>query len=188
MRIKRATLAPAEDNAKTRQPRAGAKRARGKAHIHSAPAQGNIASSTSRAGAGIQTAPQPVREFAQTSRADAAEAARSYSEQGNQVAGSRGKGAPIAEMASSKMIRTAETILAFIPSAPPEITAAEEDSLSFGDSSDPLPCDWNMQTRPMLEYVPGNIEFTVEQYPEVIIEYIGSPIYVPASADPNYEE
>ena len=33
----------------------------------------------------------------------------------------------------------------------------------------------------------GDIELTVTQRPEVIIKYIGGPIYVPPSSDPNYE-
>lgn len=37
-----------------------------------------------------------------------------------------------------------------------------------------------------MEFVPGSVEFTVTQKPAVNIEYIGSPIYVPRSADPNY--
>ena len=36
------------------------------------------------------------------------------------------------------------------------------------------------------EYVPASIEFTVTQYPSVSIEYLGTPNYVPPSADPNY--
>ena len=37
-----------------------------------------------------------------------------------------------------------------------------------------------------MEFVPGSIEFTVTQKPAVNFEYVGSPIYVPKSADPNY--
>lgn len=36
------------------------------------------------------------------------------------------------------------------------------------------------------EFVPGSIEFTVKEYPKLTIEYVGDPIYVPPSADPNY--
>jgi hypothetical protein len=37
-----------------------------------------------------------------------------------------------------------------------------------------------------MEFIPASIKFTVDQRPEVKIEYIGGPIYVPKSADPNY--
>lgn len=33
-----------------------------------------------------------------------------------------------------------------------------------------------------VEFIPGSIEMTINQYPEVNIEYVGDPIYVPPSA------
>jgi len=36
-------------------------------------------------------------------------------------------------------------------------------------------------------FTPANIEFTITQHPKVIIEFIGEPIYVPPSANPDYE-
>ena len=38
------------------------------------------------------------------------------------------------------------------------------------------------------EFIPGNIEYTVAQRNEVRFTYVGTPIYVPKSADPDYEE
>ena len=47
--------------------------------------------------------------------------------------------------------------------------------------------DWeNLMVSPV-EFVPGNIEFIIKEKARVEIEYTGGPIYVPASADPNYE-
>ena len=37
------------------------------------------------------------------------------------------------------------------------------------------------------EFIPGNIEMSITQRPEVLIEYVGGPIYVPPSANPDYE-
>lgn len=37
------------------------------------------------------------------------------------------------------------------------------------------------------KFTPGDIEFSVKQQPDVIIKYIGGPLYVPPSADPNYK-
>ncbi len=37
-------------------------------------------------------------------------------------------------------------------------------------------------------FTPSSIDYTVSQYPDVIIEYIGDAIYVPPSSNPNYEE
>ena len=38
-----------------------------------------------------------------------------------------------------------------------------------------------------MEFIPGNVELIVRDRPRVEIEYIGGPIYVPPSANPNYE-
>jgi hypothetical protein len=37
-------------------------------------------------------------------------------------------------------------------------------------------------------FTPPDLEIRVVEYPKVIIKYIGGPIYIPRSADPNYEE
>ena len=39
-----------------------------------------------------------------------------------------------------------------------------------------------------LEFVPGRFKMEITQFPEVNIEYTGGFMYVPASADPEYEE
>ena len=36
-----------------------------------------------------------------------------------------------------------------------------------------------------LEFVPADLEFSILEYPSVTIEYVGEPIYVPPSANPN---
>ena len=37
------------------------------------------------------------------------------------------------------------------------------------------------------EFIPGDIEISVKQQPDVLIKYVGGPLYVPPSADPNYQ-
>jgi len=51
---------------------------------------------------------------------------------------------------------------------------------------DKLNFDWKID-KGEFEFTPGDIEITVEQQPSVVIKYTGGPIYVPRSADPNYE-
>lgn len=51
---------------------------------------------------------------------------------------------------------------------------------------DKLNFDWRInQTE--FEFIPGDIEISVKQRAEVIVKYIGGPLYVPPSADPNYQ-
>lgn len=72
-----------------------------------------------------------------------------------------------------------------IPTVPPEISWSEPD-ISIQYDLEKLNFDWRVE-KGDFEFIPGSIEFTITQQPDVIIEYIGSPIYVPASADPNFE-
>lgn len=51
---------------------------------------------------------------------------------------------------------------------------------------DKLNFDWKTGGQGF-EFVPGDIEFTVTQQPEVIIKYVGGALYVPPSADPDYQ-
>jgi len=51
---------------------------------------------------------------------------------------------------------------------------------------DKLNIDWRID-RGNYNFIPGDIEVSVAQRPDLIIKYIGGPIYVPPSADPNYE-
>lgn len=51
---------------------------------------------------------------------------------------------------------------------------------------DKLNFDWKVDNAGF-EFTPGDIEISVTQRPDVIIRYLGGPIYVPRSADPNYK-
>lgn len=170
----------------TSPPTAYVTRTKGRADIRTEPMRINIDSYETRASAGLKSARRSIEEFAEAGRADAVTATQEIVEQGNNIVDSHGKGNPIVENAMSKVMTTHETIMSFIPSVRPQMST-EGGTINFDYTMDRLDFDWNVQPRPTMEFVPGSIEFTVAQYPEVIIEYIGSPHYVPASADPNYE-
>lgn len=50
-------------------------------------------------------------------------------------------------------------------------------SINFGVNGD------NSQ----FKFIPGNIEFIIKEYPRIEYKYLGEPIYVPESANPNYK-
>ena len=80
---------------------------------------------------------------------------------------------------------TGEFQLGFTPSAHVDIDYEAPD-LTINYEMDKLNFDWKFGQGDF-EFTPGDIEFTVTQRPEVVIKYVGGPIYVPPSADPNYE-
>ena len=75
--------------------------------------------------------------------------------------------------------------MTFLPSTGPEISW-DPGEMSIRYEMDKLNFDWKMNEA-SYEFIPGNIEISVTQHPDVVIEYIGGPLYVPPSADPNYE-
>ena len=75
--------------------------------------------------------------------------------------------------------------LDFLPSVPPEITW-DVGEMNIRYEMDKLNFDWKIGGG-SFEFTPGDIEFTVTQRPEVLIKYVGGPIYVPPSSGPNYE-
>ena len=73
----------------------------------------------------------------------------------------------------------------FIPTTGPDISW-DGGEMSIRYEMDKLNFDWRMEQM-SFTFVPGDIEFTVTQQPDVIIKYVGGPLYVPPSADPNHE-
>lgn len=177
-KVTRASLQPKSD-----PPRVDITRNRGSLNLQTTPGRLTVDTYEARASTGIKSAIQSIEEFGSKGRRVAMEATRSYVENGNALMDGRS----ITDIAASKAFPPpAETMLDFIPSAPPEISY-EPGSVEFDVEVDELNFDWDIHTRPQMEYVPGGIEFSITQYNDVIIEYMGSPIYVPPSADPNYQ-
>ena len=75
--------------------------------------------------------------------------------------------------------------LEFLPKVGPEITW-DPGEMNIRYEMDKLNFDWKVGGG-SFEFIPGDIELTVTQRPDIIIKYVGGPIYVPPSADPNYE-
>lgn len=103
---------------------------------------------------------------------------------GNQLA----RGAKPSEIAAQHMRagQTVQTIMEFLPKTGADVTF-EEGVLNINYEVGDVNIDWeNAQMMPY-EFTPGRVEISIAQMPRVEIEYLGGPIYVPPSADPNYE-
>ena len=78
-----------------------------------------------------------------------------------------------------------ETSIEFLPRVGPDI-GWDGGELSIQYEMDKLNFDWRMEQM-SFTFVPGDIEFTMTQRPDVIVKYVGGPLYVPPSTDPDYE-
>ena len=167
-------------------PQVDVTRVRGDNQIQTTPSKVMVDSTETRASMGLKTSARLSRDYAESSREIAGEATRAYVEGGNHIVDSHGKGNPIVDIAMSRIMRSYETALTFIPSTPPQMSVWQG-SISFNYSMDKLTFDWNITQKPVCEYVPGSVEFSITQHPFLVIEYLGGPIYAPPSADPDYE-
>ena len=84
----------------------------------------------------------------------------------------------------SQQVNT-DVAMTFLPSTGPDISW-DAGELNIRYEMDKLNFDWRSGNGDV-EFIPGDIEFTVTQRPDVIIKYIGGPVYVPPSAEPGYE-
>ena len=83
------------------------------------------------------------------------------------------------------MGKPANLNIEFLPKTGPDISW-EGGEMSIRYEMDKLNFDWRMEQM-SFTFVPGDIEFTMTQRPDVIIKYVGGPLYVPPSSDPDYE-
>lgn len=90
---------------------------------------------------------------------------------------------------AKKASRSIESVLQSLPKS-------RNSAVSYSDGTLSINYQMQMQNsggedysfeRPEFEFIPGSIEFIIEQMPKLDIEYLGDPIYFPRSADPNYE-
>lgn len=150
------------------------------------PTKINIDTVEARYSAGIKSAMRSVEDSAKKGIQAAYEATANYAREGNLMLDINIMDNPIPEIAMRKFISDVDFNLGFSPSVGPDISW-EVGELSINFEMDKLDFDWNVQ-KPQFKFIPGSIEFIINEYPSVEIEYKGTPIFVPPSSNPNYKE
>ncbi len=161
-------------------------RSKGGLKMQMRPAKLKIDTVEARYSAGIKNVMEMVRDFAKKGVQAAYEATATYAREGNLMLDINIMDNPIPEIAMKKFISDVSFNLGFIPSSGPDISW-DTGGISMSFELDKLDFDWNIE-RPQINFIPGSIEFIISQYPRVEIKYIGTPIFVPPSANPNYKE
>lgn len=128
-----------------------------------------------------------LSQNAQKGRQAAYEATATYARQGQLLLETRVGEELVTKFAEEAMMKDVKTGVGidFIPKEGPEITW-DPGEMNIRYEMDKLNIDWRMNEG-SFEFTPGDIEFTVTQRPDVVIKYLGGPVYVPPSSDPNYE-
>lgn len=128
-----------------------------------------------------------LEQSAQKGKQAAYEATATYANQGQLLLKTQVGEELVTQFAEDAMMKDVKTNVGiqFLPDPGAEITW-DPGEMSIRYEMDKLNIDWRMNEG-SFEFTPGDIEFTVTQRPDVVIKYVGGPIYVPPSADPNYE-
>ena len=156
-------------------------RDRGGLHIQSQPIKVKLDTYDARNSV-VPTTKTAIYQAAQRGKSAAYEASAQYAQEGRLMLNTQiGEGAQTIDqiLASRTAMPTGQFELAFTPKVGPNIEW-EGPSLSMEYQMDKLNFDLRVD-RGSVEYIPGSVEMQIEQYPDVQIEYIGEPMYVPPS-------
>lgn len=162
------------------------RRDKGGIQMQMRPARVNIDTIEARYSAGIKSAMRSVADNARKGMQSAYEATAAYAREGNLMLDVDFMDNPIPEIAMRKFFSDVNFNIGFAPSVRPEVSW-DVGGISMNFEMDRLDFDWNIE-RPRIEFTPGSIEFIVKEYPRIEVDYIGTPIYIPPSADPEYKE
>ena len=137
-------------------------------------------------GVTMPTIAQNVVQPTQTEMQTGYEATSAYSDQGqimlNARLGQEMARQAAAQSAGGSMMPDGESLR-------PETGLAfewEDGQMQIRYEMDKMNFDWKID-KGGFKFTPGDIEFMVEEKGGVTIKYMGGPIYVPPSSDPNYE-
>ena len=133
------------------------------------------------------TAMRSVEQYAQQGKQASYEATATYAQQGQLLLDAKIGQELVTQFAADAQNRNLKTNvgLEFLPSVGPEITW-DVGEMNIRYEMDKLNFDWKFGEGDF-KFTPGDIELTVTQQPDVVIKYVGGPLYVPPSADPEYQ-
>ena len=132
------------------------------------------------------TTARSVEQAARRGQQAAYEATATYARHGKLLLNAKVGQELVTQFAEEAAMKGAETNvgLDFLPKGGAEIQW-EGGEFSIRYEMDKLNFDWKVGSG-QLEFIPGDIEISVSQHPNLIIKYVGGPLYVPPSADPDY--
>ncbi len=161
-------------------------RAEGGLNIKSRPIRVNIDTFEAR-NTLIPSLSRKIKQDAEAGKQAAYEATATFARQGQLLLKTRPGEELVTKFAEEAMMKDVKTNVGieFLPSEGPEITW-DMGEVNIRYEMDKLSFDWKFGDK-KFHFTPGDIEFTVTQKPKTIVKYVGGPIYVPPSADPNYE-
>ncbi len=169
------------------QPRAEITTTKPKLHVHSKNAEVHIDTYQARKSLGLQRIGDFIRTGAQMGKDSINQKTREYVEIGKELSNAK-DGVTISSVYTQKMLSETQSSLytVFLPSTGADISWRPAE-LSMNYDPGEVDTDWEI-TKNTMNYVPGSVRLKILEYADVIIEYLGGPMFVPPSADPEYVE
>lgn len=132
------------------------------------------------------TVARSIQQNAQKGQQAAYSATATYARQGQLLLDTQLGQELITQFASEALSKNVSTDfgIQFLPGTGANIDW-DPATLQISYEMDKLNFDWKLSS-PEFTFTPGDIEITVDQMPDLIIKYVGDPLYVPPSSDPNY--
>lgn len=160
-------------------------RDKGGLQIRSQPIRVNIDTFEARSSV-MPTTAQNIQQGAQKGIQAAYEATAVLAREGRMMMKAKIGESVIPELARQATLQQPVQLnVQFLPSVAPDISW-DGGEMNIRYEMDKLNFDWRMEQM-NFTFVPGDIEFTMTQRPDVVIKYVGGPLYVPPSSDPDYE-
>lgn len=160
-------------------------RDKGGLSIRSQPIRVNIDTFEARSSI-VPTTAQSIQQQAQRGVQGAYQATSVLAQEGRMMMEARIDQDVIPQLARQQTMGEPNNVnIDFLPSAAPDISWTGGE-MNIRYEMDKLNFDWRLNQM-NFTFVPGDIEFTMTQRPDVIIKYVGGPLYVPPSSDPDYE-
>lgn len=157
----------------------------GKLSIENRPAKLNLDTYEARNSV-VPTLKRSISQAAERGLQTAQQATAQYAQEGQQLL-KAGNGEDILGQIFRQRAQmpTGEFQLGFIPSAPVDISY-QTPNLTLNYEMDKLKFDLKV-AQGDFQFIPGDVSMSITQHPDVQIEYIGGPHYVPPSAAPDYK-
>lgn len=106
-----------------------------------------------------------------------------YAQMGNQLA-MQHKGANIPDTMWGQTMKHSQGDLVLMPVSPIELHYIPA-SLAVDFQPGEMSANWDVG-KARLDFVPGSFKLNFTEFASINIQYIGGPLYVPPSADPNF--
>ena len=160
-------------------------RDKGGLRIQSQPIRVNIDTFESRSSV-TPTTPQVIQQQAQKGVQGAYRATAVLAQQGRMMMEAQIDQDVIPQLARQQTMGQPNNLnIEFLPTTGPDLSW-QGGELNIRYELDKLNFEWRMEQM-SFTFVPGDIELTLTQRHDVVIKYVGGPLYVPPSADPDYE-